>query len=260
MSFFEDPVESSPVVAGVPVPPPAGEAHDPGSALTYAAYRDGMKLLNPLTYAADAEAAQGYGQAYWVVLHGNPDFHSEVSPRCAWITNAIWGSVVVQILRSCTKMPKPAEVETLCQVERGKLARLNPNQKALPTDSTVTPRTGRIRTENTRLLSVFQKECAKYGTAMINRGGLRSRLITQAQREGYAGDKLRLRVGILYVEARLSNPRPVMPIFFSDGGFPMAESSEKADRWNTKDDLSTELQRLRADWATMEALEADTAA
>jgi hypothetical protein len=238
----------SPLEAMTPARPVPAEwkAHDPAVPLTYDAYTDGIKMLSPLLYAADAEQAEGNAQAYWVVLHGSPDTNGPPSPRSEWITNGIWGAVCVDLLRTQSRMPKPADVLTLCLLHKPKPAE---ERKALPAAGTVTPKGATIRTQNMRALIDFQRETTKNGNALIDKGGVRDAITHQCQREGLTGDVLRLTVAIRYAEERMARPRPVMPTFIGDNGQPNAESVERARIWNEKEDISRELQRLRAELA-----------
>src|SRR5687767_11372476 len=99
-----------------PLPEPARQPvaqwkqHDPEKPLTWVAYQDTLTMLSPLMYSPDDGSADGAVQAYWLVLHGNPDPNSEPSPRCAWVTNGLWGSVAAEIVRTQRRMPKPADV------------------------------------------------------------------------------------------------------------------------------------------------------
>jgi hypothetical protein len=234
---------------------------------TFGAFRDGMKLLNPIhPYTADAEAAEGMVQGYWIVLHGNLSTTSEPDEAMAWLTNGIWGAVCVKMLRKGDSLPKPGAVLDLCRLEgdRQKAAKAakaaqDTERKALPADATVTPGTSKIRAENRRLLHGFRVQCTEWGNSLIGKHGVRDRCKVQAEREGHTGDLLRLRTAILYTEQLLTLPRPTMPIFLRDSGYPNPDSAEKAERWNSKADLDESLMRLRAEWAVAAATEMDDA-
>jgi hypothetical protein len=221
--------------------------------LSHAAYIEGLKILNPLIYAADANAADGNAAAYWTILHGNPESHSEPSPRLEWVTNGIWGELCIQILRQCSKMPKPAELETLLLLRKPKDFE---ERKALPATGTITQASGKIRTQNMVSLRDFQKKCSTHGEALMGKGGVRDSVFHQCEREGLTGDVLRLTVAVRLHEEIMRRDRPVMPVFLGDGGHPIPESVEKAERWNAKDDVEQRLRSLRAELAAATAEEA----
>lgn len=244
MSLFDAPLEAP---SPTPARPVEAEPMDPGALLTHGAYIEGLKILNPLIYAADANAADGNAAAYWTILHGNPFPHTEPSERLRWVTNGVWGELCIRILRTCAKMPKPSELEALLLLQKPKEA--PEERKALPATGTITQRSGTIRTQNMRLLRDFQRACTEYGESLMGKNRVRSRLLADAQREGLTGDVLRLTVAIRLQEHIMGAERPVMPIFLRDGGYPSAESSAKADRWNQKEDVAQSLRALRAELA-----------
>lgn len=248
MSLFDGPLEA-------PAKPVSAEWKqiDPAGVLTHEGYTEGLKLLSPIIYAADTTAAEGNASAYWTILHGNPDPNSEPLPGLAWVTNAVWGELCVQILRQCAKMPKPAELETLLLLKKPKDFQ---EVKALPATGTITQASGKIRTQNMVALRDFQRACTAHGESLMGKGGVRDSIFHQCEREGLTGDVLRLTVAVRLQEAIMQRERPVMPTFLGDGGRPIPESLERSERWNGKDDVAQRLGVLRAELSAATAEEA----
>jgi hypothetical protein len=223
-------------------------------------FTTGMRLLSPLhrRYSAESADWEDYARSYWAPLHGNPDPNTPPSGSLEWLTVRVWRAVVERIGARMTEMPKPSEVLNLCLLARGAIPPDPTKKKALarPEAGAESLSSARIRQENMLRLRRFHKATNAASAPLMARGGVRDQIVSQCQREGLTGDRLRLTIALRMAEEILRRPRPVMPTFLSDAGRE-GVGREEAERWNTKADLDQKIGDIRAELAQLDADDAE---